>query len=251
MLGTPCDDLNAIHSRPVYPIHVACTTEDETVTLPTTVVTYKYDVHNQCVGRIRRSWQKWGYRQYTEEVTTRYYVDERGNRVVEGDNADLNCVKAYAPGADHPLTVDVRSDPSTTGPFGTIWVMADHQGTTHDLYRNNDEVEHVEYDPFGQPLLHPTLPASSLIWFVANFRAGREYDRTVDLYYNRARWHDANTGRFISEDPIGFANGDVNLYRYCVSVRRNTWGVWRRASRGSRDGLGSILRLASRDAAAA
>jgi len=34
------------------------------------------------------------------------------------------------------------------------------------------------------------------------------------LYYMRARYYDAETGRFISEDPIGFEGGDVNLYSY-------------------------------------
>jgi hypothetical protein len=34
------------------------------------------------------------------------------------------------------------------------------------------------------------------------------------LHYYRARWYDANLGRFISEDPIGFAGGDVNLFGY-------------------------------------
>jgi uncharacterized protein RhaS with RHS repeats len=34
------------------------------------------------------------------------------------------------------------------------------------------------------------------------------------LYYYRARWYDAQVGRFISEDPIGFNGGDINLYAY-------------------------------------
>ena len=34
------------------------------------------------------------------------------------------------------------------------------------------------------------------------------------LHYYRARWYDANLGRFISEDPIGFAGGDINLFGY-------------------------------------
>ena len=34
------------------------------------------------------------------------------------------------------------------------------------------------------------------------------------MQYNRARWYDPQTGRWLSQDPIGFAAGDANLYRY-------------------------------------
>jgi RHS repeat-associated protein len=34
------------------------------------------------------------------------------------------------------------------------------------------------------------------------------------FYYMRARYYDPDVGRFISEDPIGFKGGDVNLYAY-------------------------------------
>jgi RHS repeat-associated protein len=43
---------------------------------------------------------------------------------------------------------------------------------------------------------------------------GREWDSDVKLQYNRARWYDPAQGRWISQDPIGFSAGDVNLYRY-------------------------------------
>ena len=42
---------------------------------------------------------------------------------------------------------------------------------------------------------------------------GRELDDT-DLYYYRARYYDPTTQRFLSQDPIGFASGDFNFYRY-------------------------------------
>src|SRR5881296_3659226 len=42
---------------------------------------------------------------------------------------------------------------------------------------------------------------------------GREYDST-GLYYYRARYYNPTLQRFISEDPIGFAGGDTNLYGY-------------------------------------
>jgi hypothetical protein len=34
------------------------------------------------------------------------------------------------------------------------------------------------------------------------------------LYFYRSRYYDPLVGRFISEDRIGFAGGDTNLYRY-------------------------------------
>ena len=46
----------------------------------------------------------------------------------------------------------------------------------------------------------------------------REYDSETGLYFYRARYYDPAIGRFISEDPIGFSGGDLNLYAY---VRNN------------------------------
>jgi RHS repeat-associated protein len=43
---------------------------------------------------------------------------------------------------------------------------------------------------------------------------GRERDVETGLQYNRARYYDPATGRWISQDPLGFDAGDSNLYRY-------------------------------------
>src|SRR5262249_49973448 len=43
---------------------------------------------------------------------------------------------------------------------------------------------------------------------------GREFDRVTGLQYNRARYYDSTTGRWTTQDPIGFDGGDSNLYRY-------------------------------------
>jgi len=42
---------------------------------------------------------------------------------------------------------------------------------------------------------------------------GREIDSETGFYYYRARYYDAVTGRFISEDPKGFGAG-INFYAY-------------------------------------
>jgi RHS repeat-associated protein len=43
---------------------------------------------------------------------------------------------------------------------------------------------------------------------------GRPFDEATGLQNNLNRWYDASVGRWISEDPIGFAAGDSNVYRY-------------------------------------
>jgi len=43
---------------------------------------------------------------------------------------------------------------------------------------------------------------------------GRELDQETGLYYYRARYYDASTGRFLQKDPIGFKGGDPVLYSY-------------------------------------
>jgi RHS repeat-associated protein len=63
------------------------------------------------------------------------------------------------------------------------------------------------YQQFArQPPLAP--PTRTLYEFT-----GRENDAT-GLYYYRARYYSPTFQRFVSQDPIGFRGGDVDLYRY-------------------------------------
>src|SRR5438477_535456 len=39
-------------------------------------------------------------------------------------------------------------------------------------------------------------------------------DPDTGLQYANARWYDGHTNRWMSPDPMGFAAGDSNLYRY-------------------------------------
>jgi len=45
----------------------------------------------------------------------------------------------------------------------------------------------------------------------------RPFDPDSQLQNNLSRWYDARVGRWLSEDPVGFAAGDGNLYRYAVN----------------------------------
>ncbi len=43
---------------------------------------------------------------------------------------------------------------------------------------------------------------------------GREYEPVFNMYYYRARYYSPDLGRFMSQDPLEFDAGDLNLYRY-------------------------------------
>ena len=67
------------------------------------------------------------------------------------------------------------------------------------------------YDPFGATTVTGATTSNSLDY------TGRESD-LPGLKYYRARYYDPRLHRFIAEDPMGHAAGDVNAYVY---VRNN------------------------------
>ena len=77
------------------------------------------------------------------------------------------------------------------------------------LDNNGNVVNQITYDAFG----NITAETNSDVNFRFSY-TGREFDPETGLYNYRARYYDLAVGRFISIDPIGFAAGDSNLYRY-------------------------------------
>jgi RHS repeat-associated protein len=75
--------------------------------------------------------------------------------------------------------------------------MSDSQGNI---------TESATYDSFGRVI---TSNLTTRYQYT-----GREYDEYTGLMFYRARFYDPQIGRFISEDPIGFRGGDVNLFGY-------------------------------------
>ena len=77
------------------------------------------------------------------------------------------------------------------------------------------------YDAFGNAT-NPAFPTRYQF-------TGREFDSFTGLQFSRARFYDPKLGRFISEDPIGFAGGDINLYGYVGNrplARRDPSGLF-------------------------
>ena len=93
---------------------------------------------------------------------------------------------------------------------GTVWYLPDRLGSVRDLAGSDGQtVAHIDYDSFGSTV--GTLDTNLVDRFLFT---GRELDVETGLYYYRARYYDPASGRFISQDPIGFTAGDANLYTY-------------------------------------
>ena len=79
-----------------------------------------------------------------------------------------------------------------------------------DVVNNSGSViNHMVYDAFGNVVSQTNSAVETRYRFT-----GREFDAESQLYYYRARYYDAGSGKFISADPIGIQSGDANFYRY-------------------------------------
>ena len=159
------------------------------VTIPSgPTVNYKYDGLGR---RIQRT--------TTAGANERYVYDSRDALV--DLNADWSVATTYlnGPGIDNHL----RQTSATTG---VSYFLNDHMGSTATLTdASGNPVEQESYDSFG----NSAGSARTRYGYT-----GRERDSDTGMLYYRARFYDPQVGRFISEDPIGFRGGDVNLYAY-------------------------------------
>ncbi|MCK9274061.1 MAG: hypothetical protein M0P57_03120 [Syntrophales bacterium] len=184
---------------------------------------YNFDYEHRLTdtdgGAFRYSYDGTGRRLEAIRSTeaTRYIYDASGNLLAEADGN--NTITRYY---IHGLGLLAMATPAgelycyhfnATG--STIAVTDDNQNT----------VNRYSYTPFGEIIEEQeTIPQP----FKYIGRHGVMHEPN-GLYYMRARYYDPATGRFISEDPIGFEGGDVNLYAYTGNNPVNLtdpFGLW-------------------------
>ena len=168
---------------------------------PTKIVQYKYDGLGR---RIQKN---------IDGVVTTYIYDSE-DILLEYDGANiLQARYTHGPGIDEPLLMDRNNIHFYYhgNVLGSITELTDDTGTI---------VQSYIYDSFGNTNVFDQNGAIISIenGIVNPFSyTGREFDIEASLYYYRARYYDSNMGRFISEDPIRFSGGDINLYGYVTN----------------------------------
>jgi RHS repeat-associated protein len=174
--------------------------------------TYDWDVRNRLVGID-------GYKPDCSPLTATFKYNALGRRIEKTINGKtmqylydgLDIIQEIENGVVsvnyiRTLNIDellARLTPNVsryyqTDALGSIIALTDDTGAIKTQYT---------YDPFGHATMSSEASDNPFQY------TGRENDNT-GLYYYRARYYSTELQRFISEDPIGFAGGDVNLYRY-------------------------------------
>jgi RHS repeat-associated protein len=142
-------------------------------------------------------------------------LGRRHSRVVNGVSTEflydgLNPIEQAGPTGIAILLTGLGIDEYLirTDVAGARMLLTDVLGSTVALTDTTGAVEtQYTYGPFGATAVTGTLDASEFQY------TGRENDGT-GLYYYRARYYQPTLHRFISEDPVRFEGGDVNLYSY-------------------------------------
>jgi RHS repeat-associated protein len=179
---------------------------------------------------------------------TRYAYDPLGRRVSKSDafgsthylwDGDLmvhsqrgarQALYIYEPGSFVPLaTIQGAGEEQST-----YWYQCDQIGAPLELTDEQGQVAWAaDYKVWGEAVMRSVLrtgtddrPVSAPAWGSKPVAApppppieqpfrfqGQQFDEETGLHYNRFRYYDPATGRFISEDPIKLLGG-ANLFIY-------------------------------------
>lgn len=109
--------------------------------------------------------------------------------MITGLGIDQMLNRTDSAGARYPLT----------DALGSTLALTDVAGAAQTQYT---------YEPFGKTTASGPTSSSPYQY------TGRENDGITGLYFYRGRYYSPTLQRFVSEDPIGFAGRDTNLYAY-------------------------------------
>ncbi len=194
----------------------------------TAAANYSYDANGNMTRKFEWGGRRWTYywdyenrlaRATNHKQTVRYRYDALGRRVQRYIVGGKESTKFIHDGLDVIMDDDTASGTTKyqnglgidnklklTNAGNAKYYLQDHLGSTVGLTDSTGVVlSSASYDSFGNPTGNLTTRYQY---------TGREYDPLTGLHFYRARWYDANLGRFILEDPIGFGGGDINWYGY-------------------------------------
>jgi RHS repeat-associated protein len=212
------------------------------------VTTYGYDTQNR-MTEVRRAGQllaRYGYDPMDRRVWKEQYRDRQGNpsaqakRTVylyadEGLIAEatqditLNADQTVSAGSAPQITTQYGPRPDAEFTTGVLFAKTrNSNGEPVFAYYHRDHLETpiqatdkqgrvvwaANYNVFGQATITTPAASADKPTIQSNLRLpGQIEDQETGLHYNYRRYYDPQTGRYVTQDPIGLEGG-INLYRY-------------------------------------
>jgi RHS repeat-associated protein len=157
-----------------------------------TVITYRYDPFGRRIAK------------NINGTITRYLYDSN-DILYELDGSNTIIARyTHGLGMDEPLIMKRNG--------ASYYYHADGLGSiTHITDAAGSVVQSYVYSAFGEIVDQDGNLPNPYTY------TSREYDSESGLYYYRARYYDANIGRFLQIDPMSFAGRDANLYSYVAN----------------------------------
>ena len=146
----------------------------------------------------------------TLEGTTRHVYDDNWQCVADIDeNGDVVASYTWGDGIDKLLAVTIGGVTyyPLTDIQGTVWGYVDSQ---------NNIVARWQYDAWGNVVDEYVAASAAPLARIRYRFQGREWSAATGLINFRMRWYDAETGRWLSKDPISLSGG-LNLYSFCLN----------------------------------
>ncbi len=171
-------------------------------------VNYSYDAFDRLVGR---NYDPDGWGPAGAQIA-KYVYDGEHIALAINNYGQVKNRYLWADQVDLVLADEQVTNPGTIG--NVLWPVADDLGTVrelaqHDGVNTTTAVNRRTYDSFGRL----TSETSAAVDHVFGY-TGAYWDESFGIQNHHHRWYDPALGRWLSEDPIGFASGDTNLYRY-------------------------------------
>ncbi|MGY3942930.1 polymorphic toxin type 46 domain-containing protein [Aeromonas tecta] len=181
------------------------------------VTRYEYDCQHQLIGaelpdgrRARYDYDAFGRRirktviEGSDEQVTEF-LWQANNLIAESCSDGAYRSFIYEPGSFKPL-VQLEGE----GKQAEVYhYQLDHLGTPLALTHHDGHTAwQVRYRAYGNVWKQELAEVETPLRF-----QGQYYDAETGLHYNRHRYYQPDTGRFITPDPIGLAGG-LNNYQY-------------------------------------
>ncbi|WP_122861727.1 RHS repeat-associated core domain-containing protein [Pseudomonas viridiflava] len=130
----------------------------------------------------------------------------QGERLIAESATNRYRTYIYEPGTFRPLAMLFGEGPMKAQPF---YYQLDHLGTPQELTDYSGEIMwSAKYRAYGNLATLDIAEIDNPLRF-----QGQYFDAETGLHYNRHRYYNPGTGRFLTPDPIKLAGG-LNNYQY-------------------------------------